>query len=612
MQRGRLLLIMIVLTAVTVAAYARATSAGFLYYDDGDHVYANEHVTSQRYSDILTFWKAPYLRLYIPLTYTVWSLEAKSSSRLRERATLDPRIFHATNVAVHILAALAVFGILLKVGNQYFASACGASLFALHPLQVESVAWISELKGLLGGFFCFASLLLYIHAITLDQDGGSRAKRSTLYLGAILVSLLGLLSKPSAVVTPLLAGLCALCYCNRAWRQTAREIFPWLMLVIPFMVYTTGSQPDQLIDFIPPLLSRVLIAGDAISFYVYKLFVPFPLGIDYGRFPQAVLQNPWIWLTGTLPFAVAAGLLLAGLKYQMKPVNGAVLIFITALLPALGMKPFDFQHISTVADRYVYIAMLGPALMVSFLLARYRSTALKACAVSVLTVLFALTWLQVRTWQNNDSLLSHTLAVNPRSIAYQKCMVKKAQQEGDLDGVAEGCRRMMAINDNASFHNLLGDTLQRQGKLEEARHEFLESLRINPRRINTYELLGALSLQQGDHRAAVRAAYAILERDRFNAKAYNLLGLACWMQGRKREAVEHLLVAQTLEPDQVIYSASLAHLYESSGEMEKAIAVYREALARAPNNEGLRQLLAQALKKARQRRPDGVSGQAGP
>jgi len=209
MKRCRLLPSILILAAVTLAAYARTTSAGFLSYDDDDHVYANRRVTSEQYSDILKFWKEPYLGLYIPLTYTVWSVEAKTYSRLTGQASLDPRLFHATNVAVHTLTVLVIFGILKKVSTHSFASVCGALLFALHPLQVESVAWISELKGLLGGFFCFASLLLYLHAISIRPDDGPRSKRSILLLGAVLVSLLGLLSKPSTVVTPLIAGLCA-------------------------------------------------------------------------------------------------------------------------------------------------------------------------------------------------------------------------------------------------------------------------------------------------------------------------------------------------------------------------------------------------------------------
>jgi len=376
------------------------------------------------------------------------------------------------------------------------------------------------------------------------------------------------------------------------------EIFPWLVVVIPVIVYTADSQSNQIIDFIPPLTSRLLIAGDAISFYAYKLIVPFPLGIDYGRFPQAVLQSPWIWLTGTLPYVVVLGILLAGLKYHMKPLVGALMIFITALLPVLGIKPFDFQHISTVADRYVYIAMLGPSLMVCFLLARYRSAGVKAFALGVIALLFVLTSQQTRTWQNNDILLAHARSVNPRSMAYYKCMMVKAEKEGDLDGLADSCRKILAINNNSSFHNLLGFTLQRQGKPGEAKQEFLESLRINPRRINTYELLGVLCLSEGDPRGAERYAYAILKRDRFNARAYNLLSIAYQMQGRQREAIEHLLIAKTLEPEQMIYYESLGYLYASSGDMQKAIATYKEALEHDPDNEDMQQLLAQALKNS--------------
>lgn len=208
--------------------------------------------------------------------------------------------------------------------------------------------------------------------------------------------------------------------------------------------------------------------------------MPFPLAIDYGRFPEAVLQSPWIWLTGTLPYAALAGVLLVSAKYQTRPLRGALLIFITALLPVLGIKPFDFQHISTVADRYVYIAMLGPSLMVCLLLAGHQKAMLKVLAVTVLGTLFVLTLLQVRSWHSNETLLAHTLSVNPSSIAYHKCMMVKAENEGDLDGLLDSCRKILVINNSSSFHNLLGYTLQRQGKLKEARQAYLTSLTSIP------------------------------------------------------------------------------------------------------------------------------------
>ena len=428
MKTNKTILIIIFLILITSFAYWKVTSGKFLCLDDDIHIYRNNLVLSGKLSDIQVFWKQPFHGLYIPLTYTVWAAQAKVSNLFltnKDSKNFVPRFFHTVNLLIHIFNVLLVFSILKKISKNDLASCCGALLFSLHPVQVESVAWISEMKGLLGGFFSLSAILLYTVYISIKKEDDNYKNRFIYFLLAIIPFLLALTSKPNTIVTPLVAGIIAVLIFNRSLKQTIKELSPWLLGTIPIMIYTSSSQPDYLIKFIPPIASRFLIAGDAISFYSYKLFFPLSLGADYGRIPQFVLSHSWAWITGLIPYVIFAFAGFISIKYHKKWLMAPLAIFVVGFLPVLGIKPFLFQNISTVADRYSYLSMLGPALAITFLFSWNKTILVRAVTGIILLGLLFLTIRQTSFWINSKAFVDRTKTINPESEMCHRCSIKK-------------------------------------------------------------------------------------------------------------------------------------------------------------------------------------------
>ena len=267
-------------------------------WDDDKNVYENPYLNPVGYSNTLRFWKEPYENLYIPLTYTVWAMEARLSrlSITKENWNkLNAKVFHLGNLLLHLMSVLALYFLTRALlscylksqsagletvdpQNRDWAAACGAALFALHPVQVEPVAWISGMKDLLSGFLSLSALLLYIKYARSEAESSKSEEKAKLflhlqnrnYLAATALYLLALLSKPTAVVLPAAAFLLGRFILKRPGKKSAAPAVVWALLAIPAVVAANLSQPELTNEYIPPLWARPLIAGDALAFYLYN------------------------------------------------------------------------------------------------------------------------------------------------------------------------------------------------------------------------------------------------------------------------------------------------------------------------------------------------------
>ena len=354
---------------------------------------------------------------------------------------LNAHVFHTANVIVHAVTAVLVFQLLLRLFGSDMAAALGALLFALHPVQVESVGWISGTKDLLCGFFSAAALLMYVRSVQVSPSrspghceepnrsasdpalcsasetgliSASRGSSRWRYLLGVLFFILGMLSKPTAVVVPLMAATLAIFLLNHPIKKTLRGLLPWIVLMIPCLIWTKLAQPARW-DSPLPLWTRPIVAADAVAFYLYKLIWPIKLCIDYSHTPQAIVENHLIYFSWILPVVIAG--LLWWKSSRCRPAIAAALLFVMPLLPVLGFVGFEFQQISTTSDHYVYLPMLGVAVLATWWLSSRRSS-MKVFFITV-TLLIALSirsMLQEPVWQNTRSLFCHTLALNPDSV----------------------------------------------------------------------------------------------------------------------------------------------------------------------------------------------------
>ena len=327
--------------------------------------------------------------------------------------TLNPLYFHAANVCLHTVNALLVFAILRRILKRDWPAGLGALLFALHPVQVEAVGWISGMKDVLAGTFSLAAVWAYLgYAMGGNHQEEKSLARAWVRYGVGLVCFVaGILSKPSVMMVPgILVVLDYFCVRRSVW-AIAKSLWLWFGITILAAVSEVDSAGDR--DRYDAAWARPLIVGDSLMFYLYKLVVPIQLGIDYGRRPQVVMQQAWFYLAWIVP-AIIALVLWRWRRTRPLLLVGAC-IFVVAAAPTLGWTRFLFQYYSTTADHYLYFAMLGPALALGWLLTRANQSAFALCG-AVLAVFAVLTMLQTRTWKSDQTLFTQAIETNPKVL----------------------------------------------------------------------------------------------------------------------------------------------------------------------------------------------------
>jgi Flp pilus assembly protein TadD len=517
-------------------------------HDDPIHVYENRYVVRPSWDNVLHFWRGPHENLYIPLTYTLWSAQAwlaavepAPGQQLASFQQLTPAVFHATNVAFHLANVLLVFLILRTLAVGAWPALLGALLFGVHPVQAESVAWISEFKGVLAAFLTLLALLL--HLARARVPAGRR--RRTLHVLALLAFVLALLSKPVAAVAPLLALVLDLA-AGRRWKESAMSLIPWLAVLVPFAVVAKLAQPAAALGFVAPLPQRVLVALDALAFYLGKLAWPLDLGIDYGRSPAVVLGHWWGYATWAVPLA-AAGLVLLR-RRTLGWLAAPLALFCLGFLPVLGLIPFHHQDISTVADRYMYLPMLGPALGLALLAARL-SGAWRLAPALLLAPLLGLAAVQVQTWRNYETLYGHAAQVNPDSAIAHKMLGFIDANAGRPDQAIAHYRQALRANPHYQPARLdLATLLYRLGRQDEAAGLFAGALQADPANLPARLDLGTILGHLNRHAEAAAQFDYILRRTPDNVAARMGLGAALYFLGRPADAAVQYQAVLAIDP----------------------------------------------------------------
>lgn len=481
----------LIIVAATLLVFGPLATAEFTSWDDWYNIWKNPRLNPPTLAGVARYWSEYVYGLYIPLTYSVWGVLAKIAYVEQADPSgshLNPWVFHGANIAFHAAGALAVFGILRRLVGGYLAVCLGALLFALHPVQVESVGWCAGMKDVLSGTLGLAAIWLYLRFV---QEGPR-----PLYAIATATLVAAMLAKPSAMVVPVMAGAIELLLLRRPWRDVIRSLGPWLVLSIACAINAKIAQPA--IGVTPaPLWSRPLIAADALAFYLYKLVWPMQLGIDYGRTPQHVIQNGSIAFTWVVP--VALGLLLIRSCRRAPALGASGIVFVAGVAPVLGLTTFLFQHFSTTADHYLYLAMLGPAMALAWTVDRFPHRALRIAVTVALGVLAARSMWQTRVWQSDVALFENALRVNPNSFM---AMHNLAHAVGGEDpGRAEQLltRAVEVYPNYLDAHEKLADLRGRRGDIRgslDHRIAALEIIRKRPRELqrDVVPLLNAIAL----------------------------------------------------------------------------------------------------------------------
>jgi protein O-mannosyl-transferase len=550
--------------ALTILAYQPAWHAGFIWDDDA-HITAPELRSLHGLARIWTELGAT--QQYYPLVHSIFWVEHK----LWGDATTG---YHWLNILLHAVSALLLVKILrqFKIPGAWLA----AALFALHPVEVESVAWITELKNTLSGVFYLSAVVAYL--------GFDRNRSGRNYVMALGLFLLGLMSK--TVIASLPAALLVIFWWQRGKLSWKRDVWP----LLPFFITGIGSGlltawverkyiGAEGAEFHFSIIERFLIAGRDVWFYLGKLFWPVNLAFIYPRWN--VSQGMW-W---QYLFPAAALLLLGMLVWRRwRGPLAALLFFVGTLFPALGFfNVYPFRY-SLVADHFQYLASLGPLTLVAagitaglgFFWKRKPWLKLLLC-VGLLLVLGTLTWKQCGMYANAETLWRTTLRLNPDAWMAHYHLGVVLDEKGQTD----------------EAHANLGITLGVKDRIDETINQYQETIRLKPDFAEAHYNLGIAFRRKGQIDEAIREYQETIRLKPDYAEAHNNLGTALGGKGQIDEAIRQYQEAIRLKPDYAEAHNNLGTAFSGKGQIDEAISQYREVirlkpeLAEARNNLGI-------------------------
>ena len=586
--RGRDTWPIVLLLLAIVVTYWPVCTHEFTNWDDNLNVTRNPNLSPPTAKGLLALWIRPYEGLYAPLTYTIWWVVgclARTDWPDAAGVWLNPNIFHAANLLLHAAAAVVVYCLLRELTARRWAACAGAALFALHPLQVEPVAWITGLRDVLCGLLSVVALWLYVRFSRLEtaqrtathagpNGSGERPairRARILYIAATAALIGAMLSKPSGITVPALAFVVDWLLLRRSFRKIAIALLPWAAIAAVFTWVGLIAQPPGESVVASPLWLRPLVAADSLAFYVGKLVLPLRLSPIYAHSLPAVLAGRWIWVTWLVPVGIAA--IAWAVRRRAPWAAAAAAIFAVALLPVLGLVPFDYQRISTVADRYTYVALLGPAMAVAFALAtipsgRRASRWIVVSCVAALALLAARSFFQTAYWHDSATLFSHALQVAPRS--------------------------------DVAYCNLAGDALD-NGRPAEAVDFASDAVRLNPAGIRNQMTLGGALHAFGRHDQAATAFRSAADLSHGSLESLVNLAFELGSLGKKEEALSLCRRALAGHPESAEAHYCMASLLADNQQDAPALPEAAEAVRLAPSRPASRLLFAQLLERTGRR-----------
>ena len=447
---------LLIITIVLLAIFGQTASSSFLVYDDPINITKNIFITAPSLPGLISLWEKPYQHLYIPVTYTTWMGVASISNMLYGR--LHPGLFHFVNLLLHLANTFIVYVILVRLLHQNkanneqainVAALLAALVFGLHPVQVEPICWATGFKDLLSAFF----LLTATYTVLVFNCSNKQKIFHSLAVLSIVTGmyLAALLAKPQAVVFPFFIFILVTFVLRiKPSPRLMAFILLWICMGLGIALLTKNAQPNP---FQVSPLQRIHIAIDAVMFYFGKILYPYPLLIDYGKTLAQEISQPLRW------YYPATAVLLAGILYLTK--DGKILLTCTALAlvsvaPVSGLIPFNFQRISIVADRYLYIAIFAFALALAILIKKYFNPITIVMAILLVCSYGFLSFQYATKWHDSETLMRYTLKRNPSSKVANQNLGVALMRKGKMRASIPYLQKAVALvpNDTTTHFNL--------------------------------------------------------------------------------------------------------------------------------------------------------------
>jgi Flp pilus assembly protein TadD len=530
---------------VTLAVYWPATGNGFVNYDDDLYVTANPHMRDGlSWENVRWAFTTTELSNWHPVTWLAHLADAQAYG-------MAPRGHHATSVALHALNAALLFWLLWTATGATAPSLLVAALFALHPLNVQSVAWISERKNVLSTLFWLLTLWAY--------GAWTRRPRLLLYLAALVALALSLLTKPMAVTMPfvlLLLDYWPLDRWQRGQRRLWLEKLPFLAMAVGLSVTAFIVQRDAGSLATAETFTWSARVGNAIWSYVaYLGKTVWPAGLA-AFYPHPEGALPLLRTAGAAAFLLAVTALLFFRRERLRPQLVGWLWYLGTLVPVIGLVQVGTQGM---ADRYAYVPLVGvfvavawtgAALVARGFLAREVAAGLAAVALVALGVVAVQ---QMAVWHDSVTLFEHAIRSEPDSWVAQYNLGNAYDALGRQQDAVLRFRETVRLRPEfARAHNNLGNALDALGRTSEAVPSYERAVQLKPDLVEAYNNLGIAYAAQGRHDAGLAALRTAVQLRPDFLEAHLNLTIELRERGQLEEAKKEGDIAVSLRPDSAL------------------------------------------------------------
>ena len=588
------------LFGLVILAYLPSFRCEFIWDDDA---YVLNNRVIQAWDGLPRIWFDPLATpQYYPLVHTSFWLEYRLWK-------LNPTGYHVVNVLLHATSVIALWRVLAAWNIQ--GAWLAAAIFGVHPVHVESVAWITERKNVLSGLFYIMAMLAVTPLFLNGIDKRSGRKYFSRYLLVTSLFVCALLSKSITCSFP--AACLLLIYWKRATitRRELLTVLPWFGLGLIAALNTSWLERSHVgasgSAFAWPFLARCWIAGNAVWFYLGKLLWPYPLVFFYPRWniETASISD---WIAPILAVVLPIVLWLCRNCLGRGPLV-AVLYFGGTLLPALGFVNVFPMRYSFVADHFQYLASLGPIVLFAtcadLLMSRFvrGNVATWLLTAVLLAPLCVLTWCQQEVYLSVETLWADVLAKNPQCSAAHFFLGKSDFEHQRWKQAESHLRESIRLEtDDYDVHSswrLLGDSLIGQGLLDDAEACFQEALKLRPAFWEAKVGLATVAAhrQQLDH--AIQILRDVVEENPRQPSVRSSLGNLLLLTGDRRGATEQFLATLDLQPDLSEGMEKLAAIFARQGALDEAQHIYERILQHRPHDSSIEARLAR-IRKLRQ------------
>lgn len=552
------------IVVITLFAFLPSLKNGFTGWDDDLLVTENSAIRDLSWHNIKTIFTSFYTGAYIPLTMLSYSLEYHFFK-------LNPRVYHTTNLIIHLLVGVLAFLLIYVLSNNILISLTTTLLFAIHPLSVESVAWIAGRKDVLYSFFYLGSLLLYLHY--------QKQNTKKFYWFSLFLFFLSLLSKGTAVTLPVVMFICDYLLHRNLGRKLILEKIPFFMLAFLFGSITVlGERAFGYLSTVPSIIffERILFASYGLVFYLYKIVLPMRLSCYYScpAMTGNVLPPIFYFSFVTVVFIVIGVIITA--KYTRKIVFGFAL-FLIAILPYLQLIPTG----QIIADRYTYIASIGLFSIVGEGFYWLYDKKLKSPNIlkPLLIVVFAaiigmlsiLTFNRCKVWKDSITLWSDALEKYPRSKIARYNRAITYRMRGEYDKAITDFSHALRVDPNfARAYNDRGVVYFLLKEYDKAFADYTNALRIDQEYAEAYNNRGVIYIYRTEYDRAINEFNTALRFKPEYADAYYNRGFTFRILEQYETAIADFTEALRIDPAYVKAYHQRAIAYYQNKEYERA------------------------------------------